>query len=59
MTSWLPELEQITPDAHVLLVGMKIDLRDDLEMIEELEKKEETMISHEEAEKFAHDLGYY
>ena len=47
------------PNSHILLVGTKIDLRDDIEMIEKLERKGETMISYEEAEKFAHDLGYY
>ena len=45
------------PNAHILLVGTKIDLRDDIEMIEKLESKGETMVSYEEGEKFAHKLG--
>ena len=57
VTKWLPELEHHMPNSHILLVGTKIDLRDDIEMIEKLERKGETMISYEEAEKFAHDLG--
>ena len=54
----MPELDHYLPRAHILLVGTKIDLRDDLEMIEKLESKGEAMISYEEAEKFAHKLGF-
>jgi len=56
---WMPEVNHHCPGAHVLLVATKIDLRDDPELLTKLESNGETIISYEEGEKLANDLGLH
>jgi small GTP-binding protein len=50
---WLPQSLLHVPDARVVLLVLKIDLRDDDKVVQELAKRNETMISSEEAEEWA------
>ena len=56
-TKWLPEVNQHCPSSTLLMVGTKIDLRDNPKEIEKLEQQNMHMITEEEGIKYAQDLG--
>jgi len=45
---WKPELETHCPNTPILLIGTKLDLRDDPNTIEQLKKERAVPISHEQ-----------
>ncbi|XP_038639425.1 ras-related C3 botulinum toxin substrate 1-like [Scyliorhinus canicula] len=54
---WHPEVKRHCPNSPIILVGTKLDLRDDKETIEKLKKKNQAPISREEAELMAKEIG--
>eukprot|EP00764_Aduncisulcus_paluster_P002441 gnl/Carplike_NY0171/1360_a1848_1142.p1 GENE.gnl/Carplike_NY0171/1360_a1848_1142~~gnl/Carplike_NY0171/1360_a1848_1142.p1 ORF type:complete len:208 (+),score=47.67 gnl/Carplike_NY0171/1360_a1848_1142:36-626(+) len=50
---WIPEVRHTRPDAAIVLVGTKSDLREDPTTLEELKEKGEVPISEEMAKKLA------
>ena len=59
--TWLPELRQNAPRAPCILVGTKVDLRDNINAIQQLQKKRQRPISFEDGQKFAkkHKFNMY
>ena len=56
-TKWLPEVNHHCPQSTLLMVGTKIDLRENEKEIEKLESTNMHMITEEEGIKYAQDLG--
>jgi len=56
---WLPEIRATCPDAPILLVGLKSDLRDKPDAIESLRKSSLEPISISAAEQLVKDLRAY
>lgn len=55
---WIPEIYHHSPkDILVLLIGTKIDLRDDLHVLDELNEKNLKPITFEQGAKLSKDLG--
>ena len=54
---WKPELAHFCPNVPIILVGTKIDLRDDEETIKQLKSRKQTAISYEEGVKMAKEIG--
>ena len=52
-TKWLPEIRHHLPKIKTILVGTKLDLREDSETVERLKKNRRTPVTHEEGEKLA------
>ena len=55
---WIYELRQHCPEVPMILVGMKIDLRDDRDTIEKLKEHNLSPITYEMGFKLARDLGF-
>uniref|UniRef100_A0A6B2LJF1 Uncharacterized protein n=1 Tax=Arcella intermedia TaxID=1963864 RepID=A0A6B2LJF1_9EUKA len=47
VTQWAAEVSHFSPDAPVILVGTKVDLRDDPDVVAQLEKKGDGPVSYE------------
>lgn len=57
-SKWIPEIFHHSPkDILVLLIGTKIDLRDDLHVLDELSEKDLRPITYEQGAKLAKELG--
>jgi small GTP-binding protein len=54
---WHPELKHHCPDTPFLLVGTKIDLRDDITVIEGLKSQDLLPITKEQGESMAKEIG--
>lgn len=54
---WWPELSLHAPDVPILLVGTKGDLRDNPGMISKLKSRGMNVVSKEQAEQLAKDIG--
>jgi len=54
---WHPETRHFCDDVPTILVGLKKDLLDDQETIEELSKKHQKPITKEQGEKMANEIG--
>lgn len=54
---WLPEVRELAPDAHVVLLGMKTELRDDTRIKELLSEKGLVPVTHEDGERVAREIG--
>ena len=54
---WVPELRHHNPDTPIILVGTKIDLRQDEDTLEELFKNHKTPLSHEDGNSLAAQVG--
>lgn len=54
---WWPELKQYCPDVPIILVGTKLDLRDDEETVRKLREKNQTPISYEEGLEMAKSIN--
>jgi len=52
-TKWVPEIRQNCPDAPIILVGTKLDLRDDPESIRQLQTEKRTPITKAQGQKTA------
>jgi Ras-related C3 botulinum toxin substrate 1 len=59
-TRWLPEIRHHCPRTPFVLVGLKMDLREDEETVRRLAETERaTPVSHAEGLAFAKDIGAY
>ena len=54
---WVPEIHKFCPNTPFIVVGLKTDLRDDEEMIEQLKQRKRNMVSQEEGLRLASELG--
>jgi len=54
---WHPETRHFCDDVPTVLVGLKKDLRDDPETIEELGKKHQKPVTKDQGEKMANEIG--
>jgi len=54
---WLPEVEHHCPGVLTMLVGLKIDLREDEETVEEMSARGEAPVTTEEGVQYADSLG--
>jgi GTPase SAR1 family protein len=54
---WLPEIEKHCPNAQILVVGTKIDLREDVNVLKKLSSKDQKIITFEEATAMCDSLG--
>eukprot|EP00052_Salpingoeca_macrocollata_P009788 m.76909 g.76909 ORF g.76909 m.76909 type:complete len:197 (+) comp17257_c0_seq1:280-870(+) len=53
---WIPEVKHFCPDIPFVLVGCKLDLRDDPATIAELKKMNQAPVSHEQGNKCAENI---
>lgn len=53
---WKPELARHLPDVPVVLVGTKLDLRDDRATLEAMRREGATMVSYDEGEAIAREI---
>lgn len=53
---WYPEIEHHAPGVPIILVGTKLDLRDDPEVREQLRQRKMTPIQYEQAVNVAKDI---
>ncbi|KAI7020025.1 Ras-related C3 botulinum toxin substrate, partial [Hortaea werneckii] len=53
---WYPEIEHHAPGVPIILVGTKLDLRDDPEVREQLRQRKMSPISYEQAVQVAKDI---
>jgi len=56
-SKWWPEIQQFDSKAKIILVGLKLDLRDDVETIRKLQKEEKMPITTKEGEKMCEEIG--
>ena len=56
-TKWVPEITHYCPKVPFLLVGTQIDLRNDRNTLEKLQKIKERPITFNEGEKLSSELG--
>jgi len=54
--TWLPELRHHCPSVPIILVGTKIDLKEDEKTLEELKKAGQTPISTDQGQKLAQEI---
>jgi len=59
VSKWYPEVSLHVPNAPIVLVGTKIDLRDDMKEIEKLKKEGTEPITRKEGEELAAKIGAY
>jgi small GTP-binding protein len=56
-TKWYPEIKHHAPNTPIILVGTKLDLRDDRETIERLREKMQAPIQYHQGLQMAKDIG--
>jgi len=56
-TKWFPEVDHHCPEAKKILVGTKIDLRNDKKILEEVQATGEKLPSREQGENMAKEIG--
>jgi len=56
-SKWIPEIQHHCPGVPFVLVGSKIDLRSDADTAEKLKSKGLTIVTREEGEKLAKEIG--
>ncbi|KAG2378012.1 hypothetical protein C9374_008634 [Naegleria lovaniensis] len=56
-SKWIPELKQSCPDTPIVLVGTKIDLRDDPELRKKLSQKATAPYTEKEGEQMKVEIG--
>ncbi|KAJ3108807.1 Dynein heavy chain 7, axonemal [Phlyctochytrium bullatum] len=57
VTKWYPEIGHHAPNTPIILVGTKLDLREDREMIEKLREKRMAPITYPQGIQMAKDIG--
>lgn len=55
-TKWHPEVSHHAPETPTILVGTKLDLREDRETVEKLKEKRQTPISYTQGVQCARDI---
>mmetsp|Transcript_6816 Transcript_6816/g.21938 ORF Transcript_6816/g.21938 Transcript_6816/m.21938 type:complete len:194 (+) Transcript_6816:150-731(+) len=58
-TKWYPEINHHAPGVPFILVGTKLDLRNDPDTIARLQQKRRQPVNYEEGEALARELGAY
>lgn len=58
-TKWVPEIRHHAPDVPMVLVGTKLDLREDPEMLKKLQEKDTSPVTKEQGEKMKEEIGAY
>jgi len=53
---WFPEVSHHSPESKIMVVGTKIDLRDDKEAIARLKERDLAPLSHAQGEQMAKDI---
>lgn len=56
-TQWYPEVRHHCPNTPIILVGTKLDLRDDKDTIEKLKEKKLTPITYPQGLAMAKEIG--
>ncbi|ODQ63475.1 structural basis of promiscuous guanine nucleotide exchange By the T-cell essential Vav1 [Nadsonia fulvescens var. elongata DSM 6958] len=56
-TKWYPEIVHHAPKTPIILVGTKLDLRDDADTLEKLREKRQTPITYAEGLQCCKDIG--
>ena len=56
-TQWHPEISHHCPNTPVVLVGTKLDLRDDKEITEKLKEKRLAPITHSKGLEMMEEIG--
>ena len=56
-TKWYPEILHFCPNVQIILVGTKLDLRDDKETIEKLKEERLAPITYPQGLSMANDMG--
>lgn len=56
MKQWFPEINHHAPNIPIILVGTKLDLREDPQTLESLRQKRMEPVSYDEALKCAKDI---
>jgi len=56
-TKWWPEIHSFDSKAKIILVGLKLDLRDDVETIRKLQKETKTPVTTKEGEQLSEEIG--
>lgn len=54
---WFPEVHHHCPGVPCLIVGTQIDLRDDPQVLEKLQRQKQRPITSEQGERLARELG--
>jgi small GTP-binding protein len=54
---WIPEFQQLLPKVPFVLVGTKLDLREDEEVLKKLEEKETSAVTEEMGNKLKIEVG--
>ena len=54
---WFPEVHHHCPGVPCLIVGTQIDLRDDPQVLEKLQRQKQRPITAEQGERLARELG--
>ncbi|KAF7360438.1 Small GTPase Cdc42 [Mycena venus] len=54
---WVPEVRHYCPDVPFLIVATQIDLRDDVKVVEKLARQKQRLVTTEEGETLAQQLG--
>ena len=58
-TKWVPEVKKFAPSVPYILVGTKADMIDDIDTINLLKSRHQTVISEAEAKLLAKEIGAY
>jgi len=58
-SKWYTEINHHAPDVPFILVGLKLDLRNDPETIEKLRAKKQSPVQREDGEALARELGAF
>jgi len=56
-TKWVPEIQHHAPNVPILLVGTKSDLRKDDNTIKQLNSRQQSMVTVENAQRMAKEIG--
>jgi len=54
---WFPEVHHHCPEVPCLIVGTQVDLRDDPQVMERLQRQKQRPAAPEQGERLAHELG--
>ncbi|KAI9349579.1 ras-related c3 botulinum toxin substrate 3 [Obelidium mucronatum] len=54
---WYPEISHHSPNSPIILVGTKLDLRDDPEILNRLRSHRMSPVTHEDGKRVARDIG--
>jgi len=56
-SKWWPEIHAYDLKAKIILVGLKLDLRDDVDTIRKLQKEDKTPVTTKEGEQLSEEIG--